>query len=549
MTPALEAHALTVFSRLGLFDTSVARAAVMNRWQPSGTVDVRRAFHSRPRKEPMRLVIRSVHLGLVLFSAMQAAIVHAKAVPADAHAIATQGLPPGVVACQACHGPEGEGNLPAGFPRLAGLGRRYLAEQLASFASAKRQSPVMQPIAAAMSTQQQAAMAGYYSAMAAPPQRIVVVEDPAPAQAGAWLAARGRWPADIPACSQCHGAQGLGVGESFPPLAGQPAAYIVAQLQSWKHGTRPPGPQSLMSAIAANLSEQDMNTVADYSAGVPEAPIGPAAPTLRTTSASAFEPPPEAALPDGEFGKIVRQGEQIFLHTRLNAGAYVGNTLDCAGCHLDAGRRARSAPMWGAYVAYPAFRSKDGAVSTFAARMQGCFLYSMNGKAPPLGDPVLVALESYAYWLAQGAPVGTKMEGAEYPKLPTPALAADFTRGQHVYDARCALCHGPRGQGQVSGGQPAFPPLWGPQSFNWGAGMHQVGNAAGFIKANMPLSQGDSLSDQEAWDVALFMDSQDRPQDPRFADSVEATRIKFHDSPDSMYGRVVDGHLLGSGRP
>jgi thiosulfate dehydrogenase len=264
-------------------------------------------------------------------------------------------------------------------------------------------------------------------------------------------------------------------------------------------------------------------------------------------AAKPFKPPDERAMPEGEFGKMVRRGEQIFLHTRQNAPAFVGNSLDCASCHLDAGRRANSAPMWGAYVSYPAFRNKDGTVNTFAARLQGCFNYSMNGKAPPLGDPVLVALESYSYWLAKGAPVGTKMAGAGYPKLAAPALAPDFARGRHVYDAHCALCHGAGGQGQASGGQPAFPPLWGPDSFNWGAGMHQVNNAAGFIKANMPLSQGDSLTDQEAWDVALFIDSHERPQDPRFTGSVDATRKQFHDTPESMYGRVVDGHLLGSG--
>lgn len=497
----------------------------------------------------MRLTLPFARIGLALLSALPAALCQAQAVSIDAHEIATRGLPSGVVACQACHGPDGEGNVAAGFPRLAGLGRSYLGEQLASFASGARRSPVMQPIAAAMSTPQQAAMAAWYSAMASAPQRDVGVLDPAPAQAGAWLASRGRWSAGIPACSQCHGAQGRGIGDAFPPLAGQPASYIVTQLQAWKNGTRPPGPQSLMSAIAAKLSDQDVIAVANYYAGVPAAPGAPTAAAPRTAAAGAFEPPPETAMPDGEFGKIVRQGEQIFLHTRQNAGEYVGNTLDCAGCHLDAGRRANSAPMWGAYVAYPAFRSKEGAVITFAARMQGCFRYSMNGKAPPLGDPVLVALESYAYWMAKGAPVGTKMEGAGYPRLPTPVHAADFTRGEHVYADHCALCHGPHGQGQTSNGQPAFPPLWGAQSFNWGAGMHQVGNAAGFIKANMPLSQGGSLSDQEAWDVALFMDSQERPQDPRFADSVEATRKKFHDSPDSMYGRVVDGHLLGSTGP
>ncbi len=263
----------------------------------------------------------------------------------------------------------------------------------------------------------------------------------------------------------------------------------------------------------------------------------------------AFVPPAEAMMPEGEFGKVVKRGEQIFLHTRQNAGAYVGNSLDCANCHLDAGRRANAAPLWGAFVSYPAFRSKDGAVSTFAARIQGCFRYSMNGKAPPLGDPVLVALESYAYWLAKGAPVGTKLQGTGYAKLAAPAQAANFERGRHIYDADCALCHGPNGQGQTSGGAQAFPPLWGPHSFNWGAGMHQIGSAASFISANMPLSQGGSLSDQDAWDVALFMNSQDRPQDPRFEGSIEATRKKFHDSPDSMYGRVVNGHLLGSNKP
>jgi len=299
--------------------------------------------------------------------------------------------------------------------------------------------------------------------------------------------------------------------------------------------SRHPAVRALLAAIVATAL------------AAPQVPAAETAPAPAAAAAKAFVPPAEQAMPEGEFGKMVKRGEQIFLHTRQYAPAYVGNTLSCASCHLDAGRRANSAPMWGAYVSYPAFRTKDGAVSTFAARIQGCFSYSMNGKPPPLGDPVLVALESYSYWLAKGAPVGTKMAGAGYPKLPPPALAPDFARGRRVYDANCALCHGPTGQGQTSAGQPAFPPLWGPDSFNWGAGMHQVGNAAGFIKANMPLSRGESLSDQDAWDVALFIDSQERPQDPRFTGSVEATRKQFHDTPESMYGRVVDGHLLGSG--
>lgn len=262
-----------------------------------------------------------------------------------------------------------------------------------------------------------------------------------------------------------------------------------------------------------------------------------------------FHPPPESAIPDNEFGRQVRLGKAIFTDTGALAPTYVGNSLRCSSCHLDAGRLANSAPLWGAYPLYPAYRAKNGHVNTFQERLQGCFRYSMNGKPPPLGDPVLVALESYAYFLTMGAPVGAKLPGQGYPKLAPPPQRPDYARGAAVYKASCALCHGVDGQGQSSNGKMVFPPLWGPQSYNWGAGMSDIANAAGFIKANMPLSQGATLSDQEAWDVATYMDSQPRPQDPLFTGSIEETRTRFHASPTSMYGRTVNGVLLGDGRP
>ena len=74
-------------------------------------------------------------------------------------------------------------------------------------------------------------------------------------------------------------------------------------------------------------------------------------------------------------------------------------------------------------------------MNTFAERLQGCFRYSMNGKAPPAGDPILVALETYSYWLAKGAPVGTKLPGQGFLKLPPPAQKADYARGAAVLHA------------------------------------------------------------------------------------------------------------------
>jgi thiosulfate dehydrogenase len=258
----------------------------------------------------------------------------------------------------------------------------------------------------------------------------------------------------------------------------------------------------------------------------------------------AFKPPPADSIPNDEFGKVVKRGEQIFIDTQKNARQFVGNSLNCVNCHIDAGRKANASPLWAAYVSYPAYRSKNEHVNTFAERLQGCFRFSMNGKPPAAGDPVLVALETYAYWLATGAPVRGKLEGRGYPELPKPALPADYARGEKVYAQNCAVCHGANGEGQTSGGKTVFPPLWGPKSFNWGAGMHDTKNASAFIKANMPLGLGGKLTDQEAWDVATFMNSHERPQDPRFTGSVEQTRKKYHDSPTSMYGKTVNGRVL-----
>ncbi len=263
--------------------------------------------------------------------------------------------------------------------------------------------------------------------------------------------------------------------------------------------------------------------------------------------ATEFRPPAESTIPAGPLGDVIRQGRNIFNDTPVYAKAFVGNRLSCTNCHIDAGRRPHSAPLWGAYGMYPQYRKKNGHVNTFGERMQGCFRYSMNGKAPPLDSAEMVALETYAWWMAKGAPVGVKLKGAGYPKQGfKPPQPPDYARGEKVYNANCALCHGGDGQGQQVAGRTVFPPLWGPHSFNWGAGMGQLDNAAAFIKANMPFSRGDTLSDQDAWDVAMFMDAHERPQDPRYAGDLAATRKKYHDSPMSLYGTEVNGHLLGA---
>src|SRR6516225_8833206 len=231
-----------------------------------------------------------------------------------------------------------------------------------------------------------------------------------------------------------------------------------------------------------------------------------------------FTPPPETSIADDAFGLMVKRGIAIFTDSPAQAKPYVANGLTCANCHLDRGRRAGSTPMWAAWVRFPRFRSKNDAVNTMAMRIQGCFRFSMNGTPPPDDSEIMTALQTYFFWLARGAPTGGKLAGAGFPRLADPAEPPSIARGEVVFAGKCAACHGSDGEGRrVPGGVGyQFPPLWGANSYNWGAGMTSIAMAAAFIRANMPYGLRDALTEQEAWDAASFVDSHERPQDPRF---------------------------------
>lgn len=216
--------------------------------------------------------------------------------------------------------------------------------------------------------------------------------------------------------------------------------------------------------------------------------------------------PAKIELETGQFAEVAKLGFLIFNDTQHYAAKYVGNGLNCRNCHLQVGAQSGSAPLWGAFPNLPTYRSKNNLVNSFENRVQGCFKYSMNGTAPPASGAVLEALGAYAAWLSQGLPIGVSTEGRGYPEVKD-FDKPDKTRGEQLYQAKCAICHGARGQGTpVRGGKGyQFPPLWGPDSYNWGAGMHKKKHFRNFIKGNMPLGQGGSLTDQQAADIAAFV--------------------------------------------
>ncbi|MEO8331757.1 MAG: c-type cytochrome [Gallionella sp.] len=190
-------------------------------------------------------------------------------VPIFAHAadaaktIATQGNKQGAPACQTCHGMDGGGTAAAGFPRLAGLDAAYIEQQLLNFRSGQRSNPVMQPIAKSLSKKDVTLIAAYYAALPIP---VSTPEggDPALLTKGEILATRGDWNHEIPACFQCHGPEGKGMGPNFPAISGQSASYISNQIAAFKSGTRANDLVGLMKSVADKLSADQVEAVSAF---------------------------------------------------------------------------------------------------------------------------------------------------------------------------------------------------------------------------------------------------------------------------------------------
>lgn len=215
--------------------------------------------------------IRNLPTVLVLLIAGTAI---ATAAPPDAAAIAQRGNGHGAPPCMSCHGVDSGGQAAAGFPRLAGLDAAYLQRQLDDFANGSRRNAVMQPIAAALGEDERKALAAYYGKLPIPALAPATSSATSPNALGKALATRGRWEQQVPGCVACHGPDGVGVGEHFPPLAGQSATYIGNQLRAWQDGSRKNDPLGLMQHVASALNEDDIKAVSAWFAALPVANKG-----------------------------------------------------------------------------------------------------------------------------------------------------------------------------------------------------------------------------------------------------------------------------------
>jgi thiosulfate dehydrogenase len=220
--------------------------------------------------------------------------------------------------------------------------------------------------------------------------------------------------------------------------------------------------------------------------------------------------PVPTELPQGDLGKVVALGRDIVNNTNTHpmSRQYVGNSLKCTSCHLDGGTNPNALSFLGAASIYPTFTPREKQTITLEDRTLNCFMRSMNGVRPPNGSEVSIAIATYITWLSEGYPVKMSLKGPfgpnSQPSLKIDPATADASHGKTVYASACVSCHGSDGAGVGN-----FPPVWGPNSYNSGAGLAQNLKLATFIKKAMPLGNA-NLSDKDALDVAAYVNAQPR---------------------------------------
>lgn len=223
-----------------------------------------------------------------------------------------------------------------------------------------------------------------------------------------------------------------------------------------------------------------------------------------------------------EKDTLVRYGRDLIENTSYYLGpkgtvAQITNGMNCQNCHLNGG----TIPWGNNYGAvasmYPQLRARSGGLETIVKRISDCMERSLNAdKAIDSTSKEMKAIIAYMNWLGEGVPKKFKPKGSGIMDIPYLDRAADPKKGQIVYTTKCQRCHGMNGQGmKINDRTYQYPPLWGEHSYNTAAGLYRISRFAGYVKSNMPFGEVEyhnpQLTDEEAWDVAAFVNSQPRP--------------------------------------
>lgn len=235
-----------------------------------------------------------------------------------------------------------------------------------------------------------------------------------------------------------------------------------------------------------------------------------------------WQAPDTSSLAHNAEGDLIRYGRELVAHTAIYLGpkgtvGYKSNGMNCQNCHLDAGTKPWGNNYGGVSSTYPKYRERSGSVESIEKKINDCFERSMNGKALDSTSREMRAMVAYMQWLGKDVKKGEKPLGSGITTLEYLDRPADPLAGKQVYILKCERCHGVNGQGLVdtlAGIGYSYPPLWGKNSYNTGAGILRISKFAGYVKDNMPFGVAhgrEELTNAEAWDVAAFVNSMDRP--------------------------------------
>lgn len=300
-----------------------------------------------------------------------------------------------------------------------------------------------------------------------------------------------------------------------------------------------------LELLAENISTEENNTVRNTD----------------SDTTTYWKPAPEQSLEGDANKELVLYGQDLIVHT----SDYYGpegkifkastNGMNCQNCHLEAGTKIFGNNYSAVASTYPKLRARSGSIETIYKRVNDCFERSLNGKKIDPASREMRAIEAYIKWLGKEVPKGNIPQGSGLKKLAVLDRAADPEKGKTIYSQKCASCHQHDGMGMMNGDKTAFtyPPLWGPNSFNDGAGLFRLSNFASYIKYNMPLGasyKSTQLSDEEAWDIAAYVNTQPRPVKNKKADWPKISQKPF----DHPFGPYADGfseeqHKYGPYKP
>ena len=258
--------------------------------------------------------------------------------------------------------------------------------------------------------------------------------------------------------------------------------------------------------------------------------------------------PDESELYSNAYKDEILYGKELIAHTSEYFGPkgkifkQSTNGMNCQNCHLDAGTKVFGNNYSAVASTYPKYRARSGSIENIYKRVNDCFERSLNGQALDTNSKEMQAIVMYINWLGKNVEKGKKPEGAGFKDLALLDRAADPEKGKTAYVEKCQSCHQANGEGKMNleGTAFTYPPLWGPNSYNDGAGLFRLSNFAKYVKYNMPLGvnhNSTQLSDEEAWDIAAFVNSQPRPKKDISKDWPKISEKPF----DHPFGPFSDG--------